>query len=271
MVWLFFCSNHNAAKVAYIGGNAMKLKSALIAIGLISLSGFVGAADEHTGHAAHWGYKGDAGPDRWTTLKPEFGACAGKNQSPIDVTGTIDAKLKPVRFSYMAGGHEVVNNGHTIQVNVEEGSHIVVDGIQFNLKQFHFHAPSENHISGKSYPLEAHLVHADKDGNLAVVAAVYNEDKANATIAAAWNQMPKAEGKSTLPTKISASGLLPKNRDYYRYNGSLTTPPCTEGVRWIVMKKPMTVSKEQLKAFQEILGFSNNRPIQPANARPILE
>ena len=100
---------------------------------------------------------------------------------------------------------------------------------------------------------------------------MYNEGKANATIAAAWNQMPKAEGKSTLLTKISASGLLPKSRDYYRYNGSLTTPPCTEGVRWIVMKKPMTVSKEQLKAFQEILGFSNNRPIQPANARPILE
>ena len=90
MVWLFFCSNHNAAKVAYFGGNAMKLKSTLIAIGLISLSGFVGAADEHAGHAAHWGYKGEVGPDRWTTLKPEFGACAGKNQSPIDVTGTID-------------------------------------------------------------------------------------------------------------------------------------------------------------------------------------
>ncbi len=153
----------------------MKLKRSLIAVGLISLSGFVGAADEHAGHGAHWGYKGDMGPDRWTSLKPEFSACAGKNQSPIDVSGTIDAKLKPVRFSYKAGGHEVVNNGHTIQVNIEDGSSIVVDGIQFNLKQFHFHSPSENHISGKSYPLEAHLVHADKDRNLAVVAVVFNE------------------------------------------------------------------------------------------------
>ena len=215
------------------------------------MSGFVGAADEHPGHGAHWGYKGDMGPDRWTSLKPEFSACAGKNQSPIDVSGTIDAKLKPVRFSYKAGGHEVVNNGHTIQVNIEDGSSIVVDGIQFNLKQFHFHSPSENHISGKSYPLEAHLVHADKDGNLAVVAVVFNEGKANATVAAA--------------------GLLPKSHDYYRYNGSLTTPPCSEGVRWIVMKKPMTVSKDQLDAFQTTLGFANNRPIQPANARPVLE
>jgi carbonic anhydrase len=146
-----------------------------------------------------------------------------------------------------------------------------VDGIQFNLKQFHFHSPSENHISGKSYPLEAHLVHADKDGNLAVVAVVFNEGKANATVAAAWSRMSKAEGKSELPTKVSAAGLLPKSHDYYRYNGSLTTPPCTEGVRWIVMKKPMTVSQEQLNAFQTTVGFANNRPIQPANARPVLK
>lgn len=249
----------------------MKLKSVLIAAGLISLTGFVGAAEEHAGHGAHWGYKGDVGPDRWTTLKPEFGACAGKNQSPIDVSGTIDAKLKPVRFSYKTGGNEVVNNGHTIQVNIEDGSHIVVEGVQFNLKQFHFHSPSENHISGKSYPLEAHLVHADKDGNLAVVAVVFNEGKANAIVDAAWSQMPKAEGKAALTTKVSAAGLLPGNKDYYRYNGSLTTPPCTEGVRWIVMKKPMTVSKEQLNTFQSTVGFANNRPIQPANARPILK
>lgn len=163
----------------------MKLKKTLISVCLISLSGFLGAADQQAGHGPHWGYKGDVGPDRWTALTPEFGACAGKNQSPIDVSGTIDAKLKPVRFSYKAGAHEVVNNGHTIQVNIEDGSFIVVDGIQFNLKQFHFHSPSENHISGKSYPLEAHLVHADKDGNLAVVAVVFNEGKVNAAVAAA--------------------------------------------------------------------------------------
>jgi carbonic anhydrase len=249
----------------------MKLKSVLIAAGLISLTGFVGAAEEHAGHGAHWGYKGDVGPDRWTTLKPEFAACAGKNQSPIDVSETIDAKLKLVGFGYKAGGYEVVNNGHTIQVNIEDGSHIIVDNAHFNLKQFHFHSPSENHISGKSYPLEAHLVHADKDGNLAVVAVVFNEGKANAVVDAAWREMPKAEGKNALSTKVSAAGLLPKDRAYYRYNGSLTTPPCTEGVRWIVMKKPMTVSKDQLNAFQSTLGFANNRPIQPANARPVLK
>lgn len=248
----------------------MKLRRALIAAGLVSLCGSVGAAGEHPGHGTHWGYTGEIGPDRWSSLASEFGGCAGSNQSPIDVSGTIDARLAPVQFSYKAGGHEVVNNGHTIQVNIENGSSIEVDGIRFDLKQFHFHSPSENHIGGTSYPLEAHLVHADKAGKLAVVAVVFNEGRANATVTTTWNQMPKAEGKAALPTKVSATGLLPKSRDYYRYNGSLTTPPCTEGVRWIVMKQPMTVSKAQLDAFRATLGFANNRPIQPANARPVL-
>jgi len=249
----------------------MKLKQAVIAIGLASLSSLVFAVGEHGKHGTHWSYQGELGPDNWTKLQPEFGACAGKNQSPIDVSEMIEAEMKPIHFDYKAGGREVVNNGHTIQVNIEDGSSIVIDGIQFNLKQFHFHSPSENHISGKSYPLEAHLVHADKDGNLAVVSVVFSEGKANAAVGAVWGQMPKAEGKNALPTKVSATGLLPKSRDYYRYNGSLTTPPCTEGVRWFVMKKPMSVSKEQLSAFQTTLGFANNRPIQPVNARPILK
>jgi carbonic anhydrase len=157
-------------------------------------------------------------------------------------------------------------------VNFESGSSISLDGIQFELKQFHFHSPSENQINGKSFPLEAHLVHSDKDGNLAVVSVVFDEGKANSVVGAAWGQMPKTEGgKNALPSKVAATGLLPKNRDHYRYNGSLTTPPCTEGVRWIVMKKPMTVSKMQIEAFKTTLGFANNRPVQPVNARMILK
>lgn len=250
----------------------MKIRNTVFVLGFTALSGMALGAGEEQGHGKHWGYTGETGPERWSTMKPEFSSCAGKNQSPINVTGTIEADMAPVAFHYKAGGHEVVNNGHAIQVNVEAGSTIAVDGIQFDLKQFHFHSPSENRINGKSFPLEAHLVHADKDGNLAVVAVVFDEGKANPVVGTAWSQMPKEEGgKNALPSKLSASGLLPGSRDYYRYNGSLTTPPCTEGVRWIVMKKPMTVSKEQLLAFTSTLGFANNRPLQPANARPILK
>jgi len=252
--------------------NFVKLKNTLIAISLASLSSLAFAADEHAGHGAHWGYSGDTGPAQWTSLNPEFGACAGKNQSPINISGLTEAELKAVKFNYKSGGNEVINNGHAIQVNLEAGSSIVVDGIEFDLKQFHFHSPSENQINGKSFPLEAHLVHADKDGNLAVVAVVFDEGAANPVVAQAWSQMPKKAGeKNALPTKVGAKGLLPGKRDYYRYNGSLTTPPCTEGVRWIVMKKPMTVSREQIETFQGTVGFANNRPVQPLNARPVLK
>jgi carbonic anhydrase len=250
----------------------MRKMLAVIFFGTVALSGSAYGVGEHPGHGTHWGYTGDMGPDSWASLKPEFGACSGKNQSPINLAGMVEAELKPINFSYKAGGHEVVNNGHAIQVNVEAGSSIVVDGIQFDLKQFHFHSPSENRINGKSFPLEAHLVHSDKDGNLAVISVVFEEGKANPVVKSPWDQMPKAAGgKNALPTKVSATGLLPANRDYYRYNGSLTTPPCTEGVRWFVMKKAMTVSKEQVEAFKKTLGFPNNRPVQPANARTILK
>ena len=188
------------------------------------------------------------------------------------MAGFTEAQLEAVKFDYKPGGHEVVNNGHAIQVNYDAGSSITVDGIQFELKQFHFHSPSENQIDGKSFPLEAHLVHADKNGNLAVVSVMYDEGKDNAVVGAAWSKMPKKEGgKNALPSKAAATGLLPDSRDYYRYNGSLTTPPCSEGVRWIVMKKAMTVSKAQVETFKSTLGFANNRPVQPVNARLILK
>jgi carbonic anhydrase len=240
-------------------------------IGSLVLAGAAFGAEEHR-QRGRWGYSGDHGPHRWAELKPEFSDCAGRNQSPVDLSGMIEAELESLSFDYREGGHEVINNGHTIQVNYEAGSSVSIDGRRFELKQFHFHAPSENRIDGKSFPLEAHLVHADKDGNLAVVAVMLDEGKANPVVGDAWAQMPKAEGgRNALPAGVTAAGLLPADLDYYRYNGSLTTPPCTEGVRWIVMKNPMTVSKPQLEAFATALGVANNRPLQPANARPILK
>ena len=168
---------------------------------------------------------------------------------------------------------EIINNGHTIQVNYAPGSHIMVDGISFELKQFHFHNPSENHIDSKSYPLEGHLVHADADGNLAVVALMFKEGAENSVLSGIWKHMPKeAGGKASVSGgTVNADDLLPENRDYYRFYGSLATPPCSEGVRWLVMKNMATVSKEQVEAFHHVMHHDNNRPVQPTNARPVLK
>ena len=220
----------------------------------------------------HWEYSGEAGPDNWAKLSPEFSACAGKNQSPINLAGFIEAELDPITFNYKVGSSEILNNGHTVQINAVPGSSITIDGIQFDLKQFHFHAPSENLINGKSYPLEAHLVHADKNGNLAVIAVMFTEGEKNSGLEKAWAQMPQESGgKQALTSGVSAQEILPSHRNYYRFNGSLTTPPCSEGVRWLVMKHTISASKEQIEKFAHAMRHPNNRPVQQANARPVLK
>ncbi len=221
---------------------------------------------------SHWGYEGHEGPAHWAKLSADNFACSGKNQSPINLTGFVEADLSPIQFNYLQGGNEIVNNGHTVQVNYQAGSSISVDGQTFNLLQFHFHAPSENHINGHSYPLEAHLVHADRNGNLAVVAIMFEQGNANTGLKKAWANMPKKAGdKYQLSAVINVNELLPKNRDHYRFNGSLTTPPCSEGVRWLVMKDAVTASKQQIDTIKQVLHHPNNRPIQAINARVILK
>jgi carbonic anhydrase len=243
------------------------MKKTLVTVVMLLLS-----SSPFSAIGANWEYSGEAGPENWAKLSPEYSACAGKNQSPINLTGFIEAKLKPIIFSYSGGSAEILNNGHSVQLTALPGSSISVDGILFDLTQFHFHAPSENLINGKSFPMEAHLVHADKDGNLAVVAVMFTEGKANKALEKAWAQMPEKEGdKLTLSSRISPQEILPPNRDYYRFNGSLTTPPCTEGVRWLVMKHPISASKEQIERFAHVMHHPNNRPVQPVNARPVLK
>lgn len=243
------------------------MKNITLALGLAVLS-----VASIAGEGPSWSYSGEAGPDKWAKLTPEYATCAGKNQSPVNLNGFTKADLKPIKFSYKTDNDEILNNGHTIQVNLPAGSSIAVDGKQFDLKQFHFHAPSENLIDGKSYPLEAHLVHADKDGNLAVVAVMFKEGKANKALAKAWTQLPEKEGeKSNLTASLSATELLPVTRAYYSFSGSLTTPPCSEGVRWLVMKQPMTASQSQIEAFAHAVHHENNRPVQAINARAILK
>ncbi|MGH8624563.1 MAG: carbonic anhydrase, partial [Gammaproteobacteria bacterium] len=157
----------------------------------------------------HWGYEGEAGPQNWSKLNPKFVMCAlGRNQSPIDISGSAKAELKPLKFTYAAGAQEIaiVNNGHTIQVNYAPGSSVTVDGREFELKQFHFHSPSENKIDGKQYPLESHLVHADKESNLAVVAVIFQEGAPSAALTKLWEKMPAKTGdKNPLPTGMSVA------------------------------------------------------------------
>ena len=221
----------------------------------------------------HWGYTGKIGPAHWGKLDPAYTLCAqGKNQSPINLTQFIDADLEQITFHYTGLATSVLNNGHTIQVSHTVGSTIEIGGKIFELKQFHFHAPSENQINGESFPLEAHFVHQTADGSLAVIAVLFQEGEDNPAIARLWQQMPKKAGvRVPLASEIKVDDLMPKNRDYYRFNGSLTTPPCSEGVYWFVLKQPMTVSKEQVEAFAHVMHHPNNRPVQPINARPVLQ
>ncbi|WP_224094068.1 carbonic anhydrase [Nostoc sp. MS1] len=220
-----------------------------------------------------WGYTGHNSPENWGSLSPSYQMCdIGKNQSPINITTSVDANLPSIKFNYKTLSTEILNKGQTVQVNVESGSSIVVDGVTYALKQYHFHTPSENHIAGKSFPLEAHFVHADAKGNLAVIAVMFAEGKANSQLAELWQKMPmKAGENSVLKGDVkNLHSLLPQNQEYYRFNGSLTTPPCSEGVKWMVMKEPLTVSKEQVEKFSLAVNGTNNRPVQPQNARIII-
>jgi carbonic anhydrase len=226
------------------------------------------------GSASHWSYSGEEGPENWGSLDSEYVACStGKNQTPIDIKGMVEAELPPIVMSYQAnGGKGIINNGHTIQVNYAPGSTITVDGQAFELKQFHFHTPSENHIEGKSYPMEAHFVHLDKDSNITVIGLMYEEGAENAELQKAFAHMPHEAGeKDELPDAVSAQAMLPEDMDYYRFTGSLTTPPCSEGVRWLMLKNHATASKEQIESFTHTMHHPNNRPIQSTNARVILQ
>jgi carbonic anhydrase len=230
-----------------------------------------GSAATSAAQEAHaWGYSGAHGPDQWSEVSATCGT--GTAQSPIDIVNPGKAKLPEIDFSYHAAPLKVINNGHTIQVNYAPGSSIVRDGKTFELVQFHFHHMSENAIKGKHTPMELHLVHKDKDGNLAVVAVMLKEGKANKEVETVWSNLPAAEGKENAPASVAvdAAGLLPHKHDYYTFSGSLTTPPCSENVLWLVMEEPVTLSKVQIAKFAAIYP-NNARPVQPLNGRKVLE
>lgn len=224
------------------------------------------------GEVSHWSYEGQDGPTHWAELAPDFSACSsGKNQSPVNITGAIEGNLPELGITYQPGGYEVINNGHTIQVNYQSGSFITVDGTDFELRQFHFHSPSENLIESRQYPMEVHFVHTDDNGNLAVLAVMFTRGEENRALKTIWQAMPEeVNNKATLMHQVSAGELIPEDRSYFRFNGSLTTPPCSEGVTWIVLQHTDDASDTQLNAFLQTLHHTNNRPVQPLNARVVI-
>jgi len=246
-----------------------KTTSILLATSIVLITG---CTTNETSNS-HWGYTGHNTPDTWGKLSEKYKECGvGVNQSPINITHSLHANLPPLTPHYTSNSKNIIDNGHTVQVNMESGSTFKIDGKTFELKQFHFHSPSENHINGKSFPLEAHFVNLDKEGNIAVIALMFKEGKTNKALEKVWTKMPNKGGQTnSLNLSGIANAMLPKDKHYYRFNGSLTTPPCTEGVRWFVLKSPVTVSKEQVEKFHHLMHHDNNRPIQPLDARVVID
>lgn len=224
-----------------------------------------------------WSYEGADGPEHWAGLDPEYAACNGKEQSPIDIQGARKADLPALRFEYHSGPLKyLINNGYTIRVNYHDapgsGNFLAVDGKRYQLTQFHFHRPSEEYIHGKPYDMVAHFMHQASDGTVAGVAVLLQAGAANVTVARIWTHMPKEKSKEEqIPgVSIDPAGLLPRDLAYYRYTGSITAPPCTEGVTWFVLKTPVEVSVKQITAFAALYPH-DVRPIQPLNGRPVQE
>jgi carbonic anhydrase len=230
---------------------------------------------EGHGGEVHWAYEGENGPQAWGKLKPEFNLCAiGKRQSPIAIKEeiTLQGPAEPIQFRYSPSTGTVVNNGHTIQVNLEGENSITVRNSTYKLLQFHFHTPSEEVVNNKRSAMVAHLVHKNDEGQLAVVAVLLDRGEPNSLLNTVWTYMPlDTNDQVRMPAGVvNMNEMLPADQRYYQFFGSLTTPPCTEGVLWMVIKQPLRISPEQFKIFNQQFPF-NARPVQPVNGRPIRE
>ena len=226
-----------------------------------------GAKKDEKHAAPHWDYEGEMGPEKWGK---EFPTCAkGKSQSPLDIKGPFLKSRMVVSADYKEGALKMINNGHTIQVNIPPGSKLRVDGIAHELLQFHFHKPSEEKIDGKPMAMVVHFVHKNADGKLAVLGVLLKEGNENPGIKTLWANLPKEQNVEYAPEGVNFNpgNLLPREFDFYSYEGSLTTPPCTEGVRFFILKTTVNIAKEQVQAFPFKM---NARPVQPLNGRELL-
>jgi len=220
----------------------------------------------------HWGYEGKMAPEAWASLDKAYATCgSGKEQSPIDLSAVTLGELPEIEFHYQPTPMDVVNNGHTIQVNYEPGSYISVEGKKYDLLQFHFHSPSEHTVAGKPYDMVAHLVHKAADGQLGVVAVMFEEGGGiNNAIAEIWRNIPAETGHphAAEGMTVNAADLLPGNLSYFNYSGSLTTPPCSEGVNWMVLAAPNYIAPAQVDEFTALFPKST-RPVQALNDRTV--
>lgn len=242
----------------------------LIAVALLSSCVTAFASNNQ----AHWSYKGThSGPSAWSELDPAFKECSlGKAQSPINIEKTEKADLPTLQFNYShSAAPTLINNGHTVQVNLPAGNTLKVGDNTYELLQFHFHTPSEESINGKKFPMVAHFVHKNANGQLGVVGLLIQQGKTNPAFTPIFEHTPRAGEKITVENlTVDLDDMLPSKLGYYSFEGSLTTPPCSEGVNWMVVKQPITLGKEQIKAFKTLFK-GNARPTQPLNGRVVKE
>lgn len=223
--------------------------------------------------APHWTYEGEEGPEHWGELDPSYAACGtGTSQSPIDVSTPAEQDLANIAFHYQPSEVNILNNGHTVQVNYDTGSYIELDGVRYDVAQFHYHAPSEHAVDGKLFAAELHIVHKNADGGLAVVGILLDEGEQNNAYQPFIQNLPSEESDvKDVGVTVNAADLLPVEHTTFRYSGSLTTPPCSEGVNWLLMTTPVEISAEQIAALTSIFEEGNSRPVQPLNDRPLVE
>ncbi len=250
-----------------------RLTGRIALLGALSLVGAARTPAQEAKAAHEWDYGRDLGPGHWGELKPEFALCkTGHRQSPIDVEKVRKGDLPSLAFDYHPSPLRIVDNGHTIMVDYAPGSFLRVGDRQYALKQFHFHRPSEERIHGRRYEMSVHLVHADAAGQLAVVAILLENGREQPLLRELWNDLPTEKGKEEVhaDVQIDVTRLLPSDRGYYTFEGSLTTPPCSESVTWYVLKQPVSVSTEEVERFSKLYR-DNARPVQALNDRVVKE
>jgi carbonic anhydrase len=263
-------------------GRQSALLAALLVVGGAAVAVASEPGDGPSEHSSiHWGYSAENGPARWDALSPDWALCGkGRSQSPVDLGGAKPAAAVELSFGYQPASlkiihHEhvvdVLNNGHTIQVNYDEGSTIDIQGTRFELLQYHFHTPSEHTVAARHFPMEMHLVHQSQSGEVAAVGVFIEAGAHNAAFEPVWEHVPKETGKQEHleHVVVDVDQLLPRDRRTYRYPGSFTTPPCSEGVHWLVFVEPIQLGQEQIDAFRAVVK-DNNRPVQPLEGREVL-
>jgi carbonic anhydrase len=223
-------------------------------------------------HHPHWSYQGEEGPAYWGKVSPEFATCAtGHLQSPVNLPSNAKKVNSQLRYHYSSVNYEMENNGHTIQFTPEvKSANLTLDGKQYTLQQFHVHTPSEHTLDNKHFPMELHFVHISENGAITVIAVMIEVGKENPQLKSILAHNVKASEKVVLSDMINVQNLFPKDTTHFSLKGSLTTPPCTEGVNWIVFKKPLQASRAQLEAMEKMIGMKNNRPLQNLGDRVVV-